>query len=234
MLNRVVYLYVFTLQIISGGYIFKMDRFVVRKEKKDAHHEKQAVKCLKQSRLHQLKGVVILEELESANKKLNAPETPTDEKIAILSQLKDRKPAKEFLKSTGIGKTVHRLCRHPDPAVASIATTVYNFWKSHVLHILRRKPIEVESDAETQRGRTSAKKLINQGLDNSMLAEEIEIHVFNRCRKIMNKTYSRIVRKIHFTFKHEENQRRRVNEMNCDLKEFVDDMFNQVNKVYGQ
>ena len=211
-----------------------MDKFLIRKEKKDTHHQQNgssSSKGLKQARLHQLKGVVVLEELQTANQQLRDPETPADEKIRILCSLKDRKPGKEILKSTGIGRTVHKLCRDKDPGVASHSNEVYNFWKTHVLHLLHRKPIEVESDVETQRGRASAKKLVNHDLNNSMLAEEIEIHVFNKCKKIMNKTYSRMIRKIHFTLKSDEDQRRRVNEMNCDLKEFVDDVFKQVNKV---
>ena len=211
-----------------------MDKFVIRIEKGASSGVKAtSSKSLKQARLHQLKGVVVIEDFESANQKLSNPEVDVQEKITILSQLKGRKPAKEILKSTGVGRTVHKLCRDSDPTIAALASEVYNFWKTHVLHLLHRKPIEVESDAETQKGRASAKKLINAGLENSMLAEEIEIHVFNQCRKIMNKTYSRIIRKIHFIFKHKEDQRKRVNEMNCDLKDFVDDVFKQVNKVYA-
>ena len=188
---------------------------------------------MKQACLQQLGGVVILEDLAAANQKLLNPEVTKEEKIAILKTLSKKKPAKEILKSTGIGKTVHRLCRDENPEISSLASEIYQFWKSHVLHILHRKPIEVESDVETQRGRSSAKKLINFALDNSMIAEEIEIHVFNKCKKIMNRTYNRVIRKIHFCLKGDEAQRRRVNEMNCDLTDFVNDMFHQTMKVYA-
>ena len=189
---------------------------------------------MKQARLHQLGGVVILEELQSANKQLSDKNTSSEEKLSILSRLKNKKPAKEILKSTGIGRTVHRLCRNEDTAVAALASEIYQYWKSHILHILQRKPIEVESDAETQRGRSNAKKLVNKSLENSMLSEEIEIHVFKKCKKIMNNTYNRMIRKIHFNLKNDEDQKRRVQEMNCDLKEFVDDVYKQVMRVYSQ
>jgi len=209
-----------------------MDKFVIKKSKEVS--SSGSSRNMKQARLHQLGGVVILEDLASANKQLSNPEVSAEEKVSILSKLKNKKPAKEILKSTGIGRTMHRLCRDKNPAVASAASEIYEYWKTHVLHILRRKPIEVESDAETQRGRASAKKMIHLALNDSMIAEEIEIHVFNKCKKIMNRTYNRIIRKIHFSFKNNEDQRRRVKEMKSDLKEFVDDMYQDVIKVYAK
>ena len=209
----------------------KMDKFVIKRSKVTSCESSRG---MKQASLHQLGGVVILEDLVAANQQLSKPEVAAEEKIKILNKLKNKKPAKEILKSTGIGKTVHRLCRDKNSVVSSLASEVYRFWRTHILHILHRKTIEVESDLETQRGRSSAKKMINMGLDNSMLAEEIEIHVFNKCKKIMNHTYNRVIRKIHFTLKGNEDQRRRVNEMNSDLIEFVDDMYQQVMKVYAK
>lgn len=213
-----------------------MDKFVIRRSKKEdlPSGSESSGRGLKQARLHQLGGVVILEELQSANKQLSDKNTSSEEKLSILSRLKNKKPAKEILKSTGIGRTVHRLCRNEDTAVAALASEIYQYWKSHILHILQRKPIEVESDAETQRGRSNAKKLVNKSLENSMLSEEIEIHVFKKCKKIMNNTYNRMIRKIHFNLKNDEDQKRRVQEMNCDLKEFVDDVYKQVMRVYSQ
>lgn len=210
-----------------------MDKFLIRKRKETLLTSAGcSSKGMKQASLHQLEGVVILEDLEAANEQLSNPDVAHDKKVAILKKLKKKKPAKEFLKSTGIGKTVHRLCRDENPAISCLATEIYKFWKSHILHILHRKPIEVDSDTETQRGRSSAKKLINIGLDNAVISEEIEIHVFNKCKKIMNSTYNRMIRKIHFSLKGDEDLKRRVNEMNCDLKEFVDDVYKQVIKVY--
>jgi hypothetical protein len=209
-----------------------MDKFLIKKTKELS--SSGSSRSMKQARLHQLGGVVVLEDLTSANKQLSDPEISPEEKVSILNKLKNKKPAKEILKSTGIGRTVHQLCRDKNPIVSSAASEIYQFWKTHVLHILRRKPIEVASDVETQCGRSSAKKMIHLALNNSVIAEEIEIHVFNKCKKIMNRTYNRIIRKIHFTFKNNEEQRRRVNEMNSDLKEFVDDMYQDVIKVYAK
>jgi hypothetical protein len=50
----------------------------------------------------------------------------------------------------------------------------------------------------------------------------------------MNRTYNRVIRKIHFSFKNNEEQRRRVIEMKSDLTEFVDDMYQDVIKVYAK
>lgn len=211
-----------------------MDKFVIRKSAEASSTTGCLSKGMKQASLFQLGGVVVLEDLEAANHQLLNPEISTEVKIDILKKLKKKKPAKEILKSTGIGRTVHHLCRDENPAISSLASDIYRYWKTHILHILHRKPIEVDSDIETKRGRLSAKKLINLALDNSAISEEIEIHVFNKCRKIMNHTYNRMIRKIHFTFKGDEDQKLRVNEMNCDLKEFVDDMYRQVIKVYAK
>jgi hypothetical protein len=76
--------------------------------------------------------------------------------------------------------------------------------------------------------------MIHLALNDSVIAEEIEIHVFNKCKKIMNRTYNRVIRKIHFSFKNNEEQRRRVIEMKSDLTEFVDDMYQDVIKVYAK
>lgn len=209
-----------------------MDKFLIKKTKEPERSSFPRV--MKQASLHELGGVVVLEDLTLANQQLSNPEISPDQKLSVLNKLKNKKPAKEILKSTGIGRTVHRLCRHENPTVSTAANEVYRFWKTHILHILRRKPIEVESDAETQRGRSSAKKMINLALDNSAIAEEIEIHVFNKCKKIMNRTYNRVIRKIHFCFKGNEDQKRRVNEMDSDLKQFVEDMYQDVAKVYAK
>ena len=178
--------------------------------------------------------MVIIEHLISANEKLSDPSTPNEKKIEILNALKEKKPAKEILKSTKIGKTVHRLCRDDSPEVSSVATDLYQIWKSHILHLLNRKPIEVQSDEETQRGRASARRLINCGLSDSDLAETIEGLVFTQCNRIMNHTYSRIVRKIHFCLKNDQVQLQRVCEKDCDLKEFVNEIFKNVIKVYAK
>lgn len=191
-------------------------------------------KRLKQAQLKQLGGVVIIEDLISANEKLSDPLTPNEEKIEILNGLKEKKPAKEILKSTKIGKTVHRLCRDESSEVSSVANDLYRMWKSHILHILNRKPIEVQSDEETQRGRANARRLINSGLNDNRLAETIEDLVFKQCNRIMNHTYSRIVRKIHFCLKNDEVQQQKVCKEDCDLKEFVNDIFKNVIKVYAK
>lgn len=195
---------------------------------------KSGHKRLKQARLKQLGGVVIIEDLISANEKLSDLSTPNDQKIEILKTLMQKKPAKEILKSTKIGKTVHRLCRDESHEVSAAATDLYQIWKSHILHILNRKPIEVQSDEETLRGRASAQKLINCGLNNSNLAEIIEGLVFNQCNRIMNNTYSRVVRKIHFCLKNDQVQQQRVCEKDCDLEVFVSDILKNVIKVYAK
>jgi len=214
-----------------------MDRFVVRGKNNlslSVKNSNSDYKRLKQAKLKQLGGVVIIEHLISANEKLSDPSTPNEKKIEILNTLKEKKPAKEILKSTKIGKTVHRLCRDDSPEVSSVATDLYQIWKSHILHLLNRKPIEVQSDEETQRGRASARRLINCGLSDSDLAETIEGLVFTQCNRIMNHTYSRIVRKIHFCLKNDQVQLQRVSEKDCDLKEFVNEIFKNVIKVYAK
>lgn len=214
-----------------------MDKFVIRKKKDDTQQSvafKRGPQDLKQARLHQLQGVVVMEDFHEANIQLTSPEVPPTKKIEILRKLQGKKPGKDILKSTGLGRTVHKLCKSPDPEVARLASEVYHHWKSHILHILHRKPIEVKSDLETEKARHSAQKFLNMGLNNTILAEQLENCVFKKCKKLINKTYNRVIRKIHFTLKNNEELRQTINNLDCDMSGFVDDMHKQVMKVYSQ
>lgn len=215
-------------------FLLRMDKYVIR-TKKDANSSASngSTRGLRQARLHQLQGVVVLEEFHEANTKLTNPDVTPSKKLEILRKIQGKKPGKEVLKSTGIGRTVHKLCKSPNTEVAELASAIYACWKSHVLHILHRKPIEVKSDLETEKARQSAQKLINMGLNNPLLAEQLENYVFKHCKKLINKTYNRVIRKIHFTLKNNEELRETVNNLDCDLSEFVDDMHKQVIKVYS-
>ena len=91
-----------------------MDKFVIKTERK-LHSENlikiDSNKTFKQSTLQSLAGVVVLEEIEKAQEKLQNPNCSIEEKIEILHRLKDKKPSKEVLIKTQIGRTIRKLSK---------------------------------------------------------------------------------------------------------------------------
>ncbi|KAK8734269.1 hypothetical protein OTU49_006099 [Cherax quadricarinatus] len=142
-----------------------MDKFVIRRPrgspvvsptKKGSH--------LKQATIESLKGVVIIEELERAKVVLERSDTSSELKVDTLQHLKCKKPAKEILIKTQIGKTVHRLCKSKDTDVAEAAKEVYSLWKEHILSKVNRSLIEVKCDPKTESFRKTARRMLLDSL----------------------------------------------------------------------
>ncbi len=212
-----------------------MDKFVVRQKKwtTTSASGNSRTSHLKQSKLHQLAGVVVFEDIEFARQRLISADTSIEEKIALLEKLGDKKPSQEVLKKTGIGRVVHKLMRSQDRALSAAAGSLYSHWKAHILHIIQRKPLEVESDLQTKRGRANAVKLINGGLDNEGVSRVVEGEIFKKCRRVMTCDYTRLTRKAHFAFKNHKDLREQACREDFDVASFVNDLKNNLVKIYA-
>lgn len=146
-----------------------MDKFVVRtpKSSPSSSPTKRGRMNLKQATIESLKGVVIIEELERAKIILERSDTTQELKVDTLQHLKRKRPAKEVLMKTQIGKTVHKLCKSKDVDVAAAAKEVYKLWKDHVLSKVNKPTIEVRCDAKTQSFRNTARQMLLDALKRS-------------------------------------------------------------------
>lgn len=70
------------------------------------------------------------------------------------------------------GKTVYKLSKSKDEAIAAEAKKVYRLWKDHLLSKVGRPVIEVKCDLKTQNFRNSARQMILDGLKREDGAEE--------------------------------------------------------------
>lgn len=151
-----------------------MDKFVVRmpRNSPSSSPRKGGVRNYKQSTIESLKGVVIIEDLERAKIILERSDTKEELKIDTLKHLRKKMPAKEVLVKTGLGKTVYKLSKSKDEAIAAEAKKVYKLWKDHLLSKVGRPVIEVKCDLKTQNFRNSARQMILDGLKREEGAEE--------------------------------------------------------------
>ncbi|XP_045595469.1 transcription elongation factor A N-terminal and central domain-containing protein 2 [Procambarus clarkii] len=145
-----------------------MDKFVIRKPRNSpSSSPKKKGSYLKQATIESLKGVVVIEELERARVVLERSDTSSELKVDTLQHLKRKRPAKEVLIKTQLGKTVHKLCKSKDADVAEAAKEVYSLWKEHVLSKVNRPLIEVRCDAKTQSFRNTARRMLLDALKKS-------------------------------------------------------------------
>ena len=163
---------------------------------------------LKQKSLFQLSGVVSIERIEAAKRKLSDPDLPAIEKVVVLKSLAGKKPSTKVIKDTGIGRTVRRLTKHEDPVVRKHATSVYEAWKAEVerrTELSSRGPLEVACDLDTQNFREKSIRLLGQ-YDKVVDAVSLEKVAFDRCGHLLNNRYRRCVRKMVFALKARRNK----------------------------
>lgn len=171
-----------------------MDKYLVKtiREAPKPASPTPAVKPIRQSTLHSLPGVVVLEEIEEANEILQSEHVNEGKKIDILTSLRRKRPAKEILIRVGIGRTVRKLSKLESAS-----------------SLLRELSGQVYK--ETYRLRTAASKFVSHSLysetqkltpKQKYLVESIEKEVFARSNKLVNKTYRQLSRKIVFALKH--------------------------------
>ncbi len=157
---------------------------------------------LRQASLFSLSGVVVVEELRRQRDKLADQVVDQDEKKAILSKLKAKRPATKLIIETGIGRTVKKLSKSlPE------AREVYDIWRREVERreeLKERGSVDVLCDADTTAWRERAKRLIaSAGVGDPVAVSSIEKLLFDRTNHLLNVKYRRAVRKIVFRCKNE-------------------------------
>ena len=174
---------------------------------------------LKQTRLANLSGVVILEDLRRQHQQLKNPEVTQAEKVRVLKSLASKKPSTDILIETGIGKTVRKLSKQSsDPEVAQEAEKVYQLWLQEVEKretLIERGPLEVLCDLKTQNWREKCREFLRASLlkesssvDSSLVSElagTIEKELFDQCQPLKNSkarsAYGKTARRIIFANK---------------------------------
>ncbi|XP_076307562.1 transcription elongation factor A N-terminal and central domain-containing protein 2-like [Tachypleus tridentatus] len=103
-----------------------MDKYVIRNpENLGISSGSKSSPGTKQATLESLKGVVIIEDIIRHKIILELRDQTTNDLLKSLMELDKKQPSKEILISTGIGRTVHKLCKHKEIEVASLAQKIY-------------------------------------------------------------------------------------------------------------
>lgn len=109
-----------------------------------------------QRRLNDLRGVVVLENINLAVEKLKSQGVGAEEKLEILKELKVKQPSTEIIVKSGIGKVVQKLSKESqDLQVAKAARQVKIRWQNLLerrVELSVNKP-EVITDLETRQTR---------------------------------------------------------------------------------
>jgi len=194
-----------------------MDKFLIKTKRNDQNNSKIGTGPRirsRQSTLQSLAGVVVIEDIEEAKQKLESPNETVGKKIEILKKLKNKKPAKEVLLQTGIGKTVRKLGKAPcgedqsEKLLQTLSYEVYRLWRKELERKveLTRNKIEVKSDKETETRRSSAESLILSALQRGktsqeslgVISQELEREVLGRSNNLVGTNYKRTVRRLVF------------------------------------
>lgn len=202
-----------------------MDRFVVRTPRTETKAPLSNIqnKETKQSTLHSLAGVVVVEDIERSNCILKSEEETDQKKINVLKRLKNKLPAKEVIVKVGIGKTIRKLSKDStaNTEVRELALEVYENWKQHLerkVELSHNKPV-VQSDKETSRLRSASLKFLTSALQGSnsqlfpkhrKLAERLEKEILRCSRGLVNAPYRQLSRKVIFAIKHKEGLKESV------------------------
>lgn len=145
-----------------------MDAYVVRTPRKieESGAAGSQVNCKNSLRrpskgqrtLGDLKGVVVLENIQSAVEKLKSSSVSGAEKLAVLKELAVKQPSTEIIVKSGIGKVVQKLMKSEgDRQVAKAARQVKIRWQNLIerrVELSVNKP-EVITDLETRTTRYS-------------------------------------------------------------------------------
>jgi len=214
-----------------------MDKFVYKKPRNLQERVKRSPqkKSLRQSTLHSLAGVVVIEELEQYKTILESDNESVEKKLEVLNKLLAKNPSKEILIKVGIGKTVRRLSRGGDGSddkreeVERLSDKVYRKWRYELERkiVLRSTPITVKSDKETERLRESSVKFLRSALikeesqaGRDSLCRGLEVEIFNQSQKLVNNSYRKLSRKVIFGLQSQDRRSDLVSGR-VSIREFV-------------
>ncbi|KAK3748832.1 hypothetical protein RRG08_065339 [Elysia crispata] len=184
-----------------------MDRYLKKTPREKPERDLLACsssKALKQSTIHSLKGVVVVEDIERLKCKLQLPGQSVDILITSLKDLGKKIPPRHILLSTKIGHTVNKLRKHPDQNVSTEAKRVYVKWKTYFKEKMEKPQIEVKCDQKAEDLRLMAKKLFSAALgveSSHVIVEAVEREVFHCNKRLVSPAYRRTMRAIVFKLK---------------------------------
>jgi hypothetical protein len=182
-------------------------------------------KRLKQTNLFALSGVVVVEEIRRQNDRLNCADVDAEEKVRILRELAEKKPATEILVDSGIGRTVRRLAKSSAADVAREAGRVYAAWKAEVERregLRARGPLEVRCDLDTRRRRDRARSAIADVVGAADLATRLEKALFDRCKHVTGgRAYDRGLRRIVRDLKEDSSSLSDLSRKGASVKTYV-------------
>ncbi|XP_053549965.1 transcription elongation factor A N-terminal and central domain-containing protein 2 [Bombina bombina] len=202
-----------------------MDKFVIRQPKGAIPQVSSSrEKGKKQSTLHDLKRVVVLEDIKRWKCILELPHQTKANLLDTLLQLKKKIPSEEVIRSTKIGEAVQRLQTHSEAEVSDLASEVHTQWETFINEKKCKPSIEVRSDATTEKLRSNARRLLCEALDvevGNPLAECVEREVFHQSSRLINVPYRRTVRTLVFTLKHKPDIRSELMDGLLQVNELV-------------
>lgn len=182
-----------------------MDAFIIRTPRanvKAVAKSKAPIKGQQQRRLNDLRGVVVLEDIQKYVKRLKSDKVESSEKVRILQRLAPKQPSTKIISDTGIGKVVKQLTKSEDKAIAKAARAVKTRWQSIIerrveLSLNEDKP-EVQSDLETKKKRDKALELLCQAYPSlsQEILTKVEKKFFNHFRPCIGSNYRRAIRKV--------------------------------------
>ena len=158
-----------------------------------------------QRRISDLRGVVVLEDIEKWARDLQSDDCSIEEKKDILTRLAKKQPSTEIIGKTGIGRVIKRLMKlESQPEVAKLARQVKIRWENLISRrvelALSAEKSEVVTDLETRCKRDKALDLLRHKFESTSVSEEtlvtLERGLFHHFRPIIGNQYCRAVRKI--------------------------------------
>lgn len=167
-------------------------------------------KVLKQATISSLKGVVVVEDFQRHKNVLENPVESKENILKSLSYLKKKKPCGEVISSIGIGETLQNLQKHSDDDVVIAVKDLCNYWKLD--SDKKTQPtIEVRYDNFTRYFRRNAVKLFTSALggteEDEKIADVLEREIFHQNKRLLSKSYKKMVRKIVFALRHRESEK---------------------------
>ncbi|XP_019620519.1 PREDICTED: transcription elongation factor A N-terminal and central domain-containing protein 2-like [Branchiostoma belcheri] len=203
-----------------------MDKFVVRLPRETAAKAKSKSqgKVYKQATIESLQRVVVIDDIERLKVTLELEGQASGVLLEALTELNKKIPSKQVLLSTKIGHAVNKLKRHEDKEVASLARSIVYKWK-HFIQEQDNKPVlEVRCDLKTEKTRTSGRRMLADSLgleEGHLLPENIERETFHECKRLLDRSYKRTMRKLIFTLKGNEDTRKLVLSGELAVKDLV-------------
>jgi len=202
-----------------------IDQFIVRTPANScAKASSGSVPRQRQARIEDLRGVVVVEQIERLKALLECETQTKDEMIANLNKVRKKIPSREVLQKTRIGITLNNLRKHKDPEIAKLAQEIRSEWKLYFKEKLERPMIEVKSDEKTEKTRRNAKQMLAQSLkldDDHNIVNALEKEVFHRKNRLLNGPYQRTIRSLTFALRNKEDVREQVASGEMGIGDFI-------------